>query len=488
MLFTDTLFLPFLLAVFLLWLPWGASGRKLVLIAASLVFYACWDVRFLAPLALVWLVLHLSAFLLRPEAAPSVRRRWLTAGIVLLVGQLFVHKYFDFFLASLRPLWGGEAQPGPALRLILPVGISFYTFQAISYLVDAYRGKLSPSRSPLDTALYASFFPLLFAGPIEKGSRWLPQIAAHHPLRWENVRQAMERMLLGYLLKVAVADPIAPFAADIFARAGGANSGELAAGALLYSLQIFTDFAGYSLIARGVARLFGYEVINNFEQPYFSRSFSEFWRRWHISLSTWIWEYLFNPLMSVTLRRVGRLGLPTVEKEMRIAYPLAVIATMLLCGLWHGAGWTFVVWGGLHGFFLAFERVAIFGNRPVRKWPRLSNAGDLARALGAGTFVFALCTLAWVVFRADSLGDAVVYLQRLFTAGGWVVQKKTLLLLGVGIGVTLLVTAVEYRRRDEWVFSAVPGWARGAAWAAAVLVVIVLGGAGGKVPFIYFQF
>ncbi len=489
MFFSQAVFLPFLLAIFLLWLPWRAAGRKLVLLLASLIFYASWDVRFPALLAAVWLVVLVVPPALQRTTDETAKRRLQAAGVAALLLLLFVFKYFGFFLDSLRPLLGntGARSATGALRLIMPVGISFYVFQAISYVVDSARGKVEASRSVLDTALYVAFFPLLLAGPIEKGARWLPQLQRYQPLRLANLRDGAERMLLGYLLKVGIADPVAPFCNDIFARAATAGQGELWAGAFGYSLQILTDFAGYSLIARGVAKLFGYEVINNFEQPYFARSFSEFWRRWHISLSAWIWEYLFSPLISFFLRRVGRWNLATVEREMRIAYPCAALSTMLLCGLWHGAGWTYVVWGGLHGLFLTFERLFIFGKRPLAMRPRLRGPRDRARALLAGGLVFLLATLAWIVFRAPTLAEAGTYLTRLFTATGWIVQAKALLILAVGFVCAIVVETTAHRRRDEWVFRSTGRW-RGLAYAAAVLYIVVFGGSSGKVPFIYFQF
>lgn len=347
MLFSQALFLPFLLLTFLLWLPWGATGRKSVLVIMSLVFYGAWDLRFLALLGVVWFVVFTVPLAAKRAGSEAAAARWTRGGVTVLLLLLLVFKYYDFFLGSLTG----------SLRILLPVGISFYTFQAVSYLVDASRGKMDPSTSPLDTAVYVTFFPLLLAGPIEKGAHFLPQVQAAPVLKWSNLRDGIERMLLGYLLKVGVADTLAPQVNDVFGRAASASSGELWFGAVAYSLQILTDFAGYSLIARGVASCFGYDIIRNFEQPYFSRSFSEFWRRWHISLSTWIWDYLFNPLMFKYLRLVGRLNL-SAKQDMKIAYPLAAITTMLLCGLWHGAGMTYVVWGGLHG--VAYAAAVIY--------------------------------------------------------------------------------------------------------------------------------
>jgi len=489
MLFSQAIYLPFLFFTFLLWLPLRAVGRKIVLLSASIVFYGSWDLRFLILLAVVWVVVLMVPPAIARSSSEKTKSRLFAAGIGTLLVLLLVFKYFGFFLDSCGPLLrlAGLSVAEGAFRIIVPVGISFYVFQAISYLVDCRRDRLQPSQSLLDTSLYVSFFPLLLAGPIERGAHWMPQIQAHQPFRLANLRDGFERLLLGYVLKVGVADPLAPFCNDVFARVSSAGAGELWAGALAYSVQILADFAGYSLIARGSASLFGYEVVSNFQQPYFSRSFSEFWRRWHISLSTWIWEYLFNPMISACLRLVGRFNLNTVEQEMRVAYPCAAVATMALCGLWHGAGWTYVIWGVVHGVFLSFERLFIFKNRPISMWPRLRRASDGARALVSAFLVFILVALSWVLFRAGDLAEARLYLVRLFTADGWVVQPKGLLTLSVGLVCLLIVESVAYRQRDEWVFRAAGRW-RGGAYAAAALFLIMFGGGGGKVPFIYFQF
>jgi alginate O-acetyltransferase complex protein AlgI len=490
MTFTSAAFLPFLLLTYLLWLPAGRTGRKWVLLAASLVFYGAWDPRFLALLAAVWGVVFALPPAIERAADPRARRRWTTLGITVLVGLLVVFKYLGFLARTAEGLARACGLPAHdvAVQVLLPVGISFYTFQAIGYLLDVHWGRTPASRSALDTALYVGFFPLVLSGPIERAGRWLPQLAAYQPFRLDRLRDGVERLLLGTLLKVGVADPLAPFCNDLFARAGSAGSGELLAGAYAYALQILADFAGYSLMARGVAALFGYEVVNNFEQPYFARSFTEFWRRWHISLSSWISDYLFAPATSSVLRRVARLRLPTVEAEMRLAYPLVTVPVMLLVGLWHGAGFPYIVWGGLHGLFLSFERVVVFGKKAVAKRPRIRNAGDALRAGLAMVLVFHLLTLTWVFFRADSLGGAWLYLSRLFTAGGWSVQRKLVGLLALSALVTFAVQAVEYRRRDEWVFRGIPWGLRGLAYAGVVVYCVLIGGSGGKVPFIYFQF
>lgn len=490
MTFTSSVFLPFLLLTFLLWLPAGRTGRKLVLIASSLLFYGAWDLRFLALLGAVWLVVFAVPQAMSRTTDRGGQRRLLTVGITVLVALLVFFKYLGFFAQVAESLARacGFAAGDATVRILLPVGISFYTFQAISYLMDVYWGRIPASRSVPDTALYVCFFPLVLAGPIERGARWLPQLERYHPVRLEHLRVGFERMLLGYLLKVGIADPIAPFCNDVFARAGSAGSGELLFGVYAYSLQIMTDFAGYSLIARGIARCFGYEVAPNFEQPYFSRSFTEFWRRWHMSLSSWIFEYVFNPFMSALLRRIGRLRLPSVDAEMRFAYPLTAIPVMLLVGLWHGAGFHYIVWGGLHGVFLSFERLVVFGKKSIGKRMRIRNAGDALRAGLAMLLVFHLTSLAWIFFRVDSLGGAIGYLTRLFTAGGWTVPRARVVLLAISAIVTLGIQAIEYRRQGDDVFRGLPRVLRGLAYGGAVVYCLLMGGSGGKVPFIYFQF
>jgi len=490
MLFSQAVFLPFLLATFLLWLPWRATGRKAVLLLASLVFYASWDVRFPALLGATWLIVFIVPPAVQRASDEAAKRRIQTAGIAGLLLLLFFFKYFGFFVDSTRPLLrlaGLPTAPG-ALRIILPVGISFYVFQAISYLIDCRRGRLAPSRSWLDTALYVAFFPLLLAGPIEKGARWMSQLQRYQPLRFDNLRDGVERMLLGYVLKVGIADPLAPFCNDIFGRVATAGSGELWAGAFAYSLQIFTDFAGYSLIARGTAKLFGYEVIHNFEQPYFSRSFSEFWRRWHISLSTWIWDYVFNPLMSALLRRIARWDLLTVRQEMRIAYPVAAMTTMLLCGLWHGAGFTYLVWGGLHGLCLTGERLLVYRGRTIPMRARLRGAGDVARFLVGLASTQALVALAWLFFRAASLEQVRYFVTHIVHWQGSDLAGRFAVMILVYAAMLLTLDLLEYRTRSEvYLLRLRP--AMTAAVCMALLVVVGLYMATTKpLPFVYFQF
>lgn len=476
------------MVTFLLWLPFGKTGRKMVLVAASLFFYVSWDIRFLGILAFVWAVIFYI-----PRRISSTERfaaaRWKTLGVALLLTVLFLFKYFDFFLGSLLSLLSIDPASGHAvsLKLIVPLGLSFYTFVSISYILDVHSRKVEASKSLLDNALFVSFFPLILAGPIEKGSHWMPQVREFQPFKLENVRDAFERMLLGYLLKVAVADPLVPLCDDVFNRCGSAGSGELAAAGVGYSLLILADFAGYSLIARGTAKLFGYDIVRNFEQPYFSRSFSEFWRRWHISLSTWIWSYVFHPLMNRILRFLQPLGFRTTHTEVSASYAVSVLLTMLLCGLWHGAGFTFVVWGGLHGVFLVIERLLVYGRKPISTRKRIRGFKGMLQAGVSWVVVFSLVTLAWIVFRSPDISSAMTYLTRMLTAGGWTMPVKLLTRVVLAAGILLVIEGISYRKGSEWLFRH-RGRSISGLFVLAFSVIIMLGGFGGAAPFIYLQF
>ena len=476
-------FFVFLVVTFLAWLPFGKTGRKVVLLAASVIFYGVWSIWFLAALAFVWFVVLVVPPMIERAGAGRGRRLLTAVGVGLLLLALAGLKYAGAFAASAQL----RSSQDLLARLILPVGMSFYTFQAISYLIDTYRGVLVPSRNLLDTALYVVFFPFLLAGPIQKAAAWLPQVEAAHPFRWQNLHDGAERMLLGYLLKTGIANPVAPLVGQVFGSVASTGSGMLWAGMLLYSLQILADFAGYSLIVRGVAICFGYEVAANFEQPYFARSFSEFWRRWHISLSTWLQVYLFNPLFRTLAGRLGRRHGGATDDDLQVAYGAAAILTMLLAGAWHGAGWTFVVWGLYHGVALAVERFH-YGNRAIPKRVRFKGVAKSLGAIAQMVGIFLLVSLGWVVFRSDSLPLAWLYLRRMVEPANLRVAPEFVYWLVGGFAVLLLIEVIQYRRRDEWAFRSLPVPVRSALYAAIVVHTLLFAGRTGDVAFIYARF
>ncbi len=391
MLFVELRFLPFFALVFAVhWALRAHGARKVWLLAASYVFYGAWDARFLALiLASTLLDGFAGARIHAARGRRSVQRRWLALSLVGNLGVLGFYKYWDFFAESAAHFsaWLGLPLSLPVLHLILPVGISFYTFQTLSYSLDIYRGELTPARSPLDLALFVAFFPQLVAGPIVLAREFLPQLTEDRRFaRDVRVRQALVLFLLGFVKKSCIADQVAPLADTVFAAPSAVSTADAWIGLCAFVAQIYGDFSGYSDMAIACALLLGYRLPQNFAHPYLSRSVGEFWTRWHITLGRWFRDYLYIPLG-------GNRG-----SALRTRCNL--MATMAVSGLWHGASWTMVVWGVFHGTFLVLER------SPALAWIR-----RLPAALGA-LYATGIWALSMAFFRADSLGAATALLGR----------------------------------------------------------------------------
>jgi D-alanyl-lipoteichoic acid acyltransferase DltB (MBOAT superfamily) len=361
------------------------------------------------------------------------------------------------------PLEGFGFEPNPALLSVaLPVGISFYTFQTLSYTIDVFRSRIEPERHILTFALFVAFFPQLVAGPIERAERLLPQLRRLERPHKKDLVEGARLIGRGLFRKVAIADGVAPIVEQIFSDPGSHRSAALAVGAVAFAVQIYGDFAGYTDIARGTASLFGVSLVENFREPYAAKSFSEFWRRWHISLSEWLRDYLYIPLGG------NRLG--------RMATARNLMITMLLGGLWHGAAWTFVLWGGLHGAFLMVERYLPAPLAPARR----------TSILWAPVVAF-FVTLAWIPFRANSWSNLTDYLSALLTDSG----TAGLVASDVAIFLFALVaTGVIDFFRSRGVVNPLAEWApaaRGFAYGTAIVIATVLS-AGSVQTFIYFQF
>jgi alginate O-acetyltransferase complex protein AlgI len=490
MLFTSFIFYLFLVAVFgaYLLLP-GRRSRAVLLLAASYAFYCYWNWRFAWLLVVVTGVDFAVGRALARIGTRPARVRLVLASCLTDLGLLGVFKYFNFFAdtSSAAASSLGMRLDFAHLHLILPLGISFYTLKSLSYVIDVYRRRIPAARSFLDYGLFVSFFPNLMAGPIDRAGSLLPQFARlSRPAR----RQAAEGLVLislGLFKKVLIGDAAGRIVDEVFGQPHLYKSPELLAALVLFSIQIYADFAGYSDIARGVARLFGVELMRNFEQPYLSRSFSEFWRRWHISLSAWIWDYLFNPILSGLLRRIARWNL-TVRQEMNIAYPIAVVATMLLCGLWHGAGITFIVWGGLHGLFLAGERLFVYRGRAISKRAHPHGAGGFARLAMTLASTQLLVLFAWLFFRADSLAQAEYFLEQFVNWSGSELSVRFALIVASFGGVMLLLDLIAYfTESDLFLLRLKPAAAAGVC-VGAVLVVALYLATSRSLPFVYFRF
>jgi D-alanyl-lipoteichoic acid acyltransferase DltB (MBOAT superfamily) len=464
-LFNSASFIGFFAAVCALY--WALvrfrRAQNALLLVASYVFYGAWDWRFLGLIALSTVVDYACGRGIE-RSGDAGRRRLLVVSVATNLGILATFKYFDFFAASLQGLAGslGFGLDAVTLDVVLPVGISFYTFQTLSYTIDVYRGRLPAARDPLDFALFVAFFPQLVAGPIERAGRLLPQLARPRRFSAERLHSGLTLMTWGFFKKVVVADNAGRIADTVFGHAEAFQGLDLVLGVLAFSVQIYGDFSGYSDIARGTAKLLGFDLSVNFRLPYFSRSPREFWRRWHVSLSQWLRDYLFVPLGG---SRGGR---------WQTARNLAI--TMLLGGLWHGAAWTFVAWGAYHAALLVLFRAI-----PDRSGP---SQPLVAAAEGLGTF--ALVCVGWAIFRAESF-DQLVYIGShvgLATSGLTGRFAWDLLFFAMPL---LLVEGWQQRTRDLLAPLRAPLPTQ-VAFHGFLLTWIVVFGSREPVEFIYFQF
>jgi len=400
MLFNSFIFFIFLAVVLPLyyWLP--RKLRNPLLLVSSYVFYGYWDYRFTSLLALSTIIDFFVGQKLHASSDPKTRKRWLLLSMFSNLGILGVFKYYGFFVSSFAPLaaiFGGNLDY-LHLNIILPVGISFYTFQTMSYTIDIYRKRLEPTRNFIDFAVFVSFFPQLVAGPIERASNLLPQIAKTPLPSREQIEKGIVLIATGLFKKVMIGDTSGRMVDHIFTQPDIYKSPELLAALVLFSIQIYADFSGYSSIARGTAKLLGIELMKNFEQPYLSRNITEFWRRWHISLSSWLRDYLY-------------ISLGGNRKGVNRTY-INLMITMLLGGLWHGASWNFVIWGGLHGVYLAVHKL-ILGNKKVSDHYQYTGLWSFVKFLFNISLTFVLVLFTWLFFRATDFHTASVFISKM---------------------------------------------------------------------------
>lgn len=479
MLFNSLTFAAFCVCFFPVYFLLPLRGQHAWTLAASYFFYAWWDWRFLSLLFASTLFTYLVNIRLGNCSEQKDRRFWLVFGISANLAILFVFKYFNFFVSSAGALLQqlGFSDSTSTLSIVLPIGISFYTFHAINYQIDTYRGKIGVERSLLRYAVYIALWPQLVAGPIVRAARLLPQLRTRKKFRWANFSIGMELVVIGFFLKVVLADNLGPVANLAFAQHEALSAISLFCGAIFFSFQIYGDFAGYSMIAIGFGRIMGLNLGINFRRPYMSSSFSEFWTRWHISLSSWLRDYLY---ISLGGNRGGKF------KEYR-----NLMATMVLGGLWHGANWTFVMWGAMHGAMLILQRMlgGLFRSRN-----REGQVGGSPLTAGVSKtlaiiLVFTSVTLAWIPFRADNFSDALGFLRGLF-GPDWdpsSLNNKVLTLLGSFL--ILIVVACEIFREFSPLYQR---YRRQRMLRAAVITMIaavipLLGNFHGA-SFIYFQF
>lgn len=396
MLFNSFTFAWFFLIFYSIYLLLRSSykSQNVLLLVASYVFYGWWDWRFLFLIALSTIVDFVVGQRIH-RSSGSRRYHWLLVSLLVNLGLLFVFKYFDFFAESFAPLWEslGMSADSITLRLILPVGISFYTFQTLSYSIDIYKGKLTPTNSLLDFAVFVSFFPQLVAGPIERASRFLPQVCSPRTITSSKVHAGLWLILLGFFKKTVLADNLGVIADSVYGNHQAFGTADHLIATVAFMFQIYGDFSGYTDIARGLSKLLGVELAENFRLPYFATSPSDFWSRWHISLSTWLRDYLYIPLGG------NRGSQFTTFRNL--------LLTMLLGGLWHGAAWNFVLWGVFHGAILIVYRLITKKPTEVDAANSNSSSEPVLGGLLAWLVMTCLTLFGWMLFRATSLSQVV---------------------------------------------------------------------------------
>jgi len=407
------LFLPIVFALYWFVANKSLRAQNVLIVASSYVFYGWWDWRFLSLIIFSTIVDYTVGRKLKHEKSQTKRKALLWTSIMVNLGFLGFFKYYNFFHDNFVTAFSffGQEIPANTLNIILPVGISFYTFQTLSYTIDVYRKKLEPTTDFIAFSAFVSFFPQLVAGPIERATNLLPQFFARRSFDYASAVDGLRQILWGLFKKIVIADNSARIANEIFNNSGEYSGSTLLLGALFFTFQIYGDFSGYSDIAIGTARLFGFDLRQNFAFPYFSRDIAEFWRRWHISLSTWFRDYLYIPLG-------GSRG--STWMKVRNTFIIFIVS-----GFWHGANWTFIVWGALNALYflpLLLLKKNRLNTNAVAQGSMLPNAKEFLQ-IGV---TFGLTVLAWIFFRAESMNHALAYLSEIFSSSLLSVPKPDL--------------------------------------------------------------
>ncbi len=409
MLFNSISFAVFLPIVF--FIHWfftkSVRSQNILLLLSSYFFYSCWDWRFLFLL----LFSTLLDYFIGLKMSESIhKKKWFWLSIIVNLGFLGIFKYYNFFTESFAKLvssFGFNSHPS-TLNLILPIGISFYTFHGLSYVIDIYKNRIKPEKNFVDYALFVSFFPLLVAGPIERATHLLPQLKSQRIFDYSKAVDGMRQILWGLFKKIVIADNCAELANSIFNNSSTFSGSTLFFGAVFFSFQIYGDFSGYSDIALGSARLFGVELLQNFSYPYFSRDIAEFWRRWHISLSSWFKDYVYIPLGGSRV---------TTSKKIR-----NIFVIFILSGFWHGANWTFIIWGLLNALFI-IPSIILTTNRTNFEIVAKGKSFPTLKEFSSILITFILTTFIWIFFRSESLEFALNYISKIFSSSFFTVPK-----------------------------------------------------------------
>ncbi|MBO9585983.1 MAG: MBOAT family protein [Flavobacterium sp.] len=468
------IFLP--IVFFLYWFVFNKtkSTQNALLIVASYYFYSCWDWRFLFLLVFSTFLDYFTGIQIEKSDSEKKRKFWFWLSVLVNLGFLGIFKYYNFFATSFAEMFtsfGFKVNPF-LLNVILPVGISFYTFHGLSYVIDIYYKRIKAEYNFIDYSLFVSYFPLLVAGPIERATHLLPELKEKREFNLEKAKEGVYQIVWGLVKKVVIADTCAVYANAIFDHYSSMNSFSLILGAIYFAFQIYGDFSGYSDIALGVSKLFGLDLLRNFNYPYFSRDIAEFWRRWHISLSSWFRDYLYIPLG-------GSKG--GLWMKIRNTFIIFIVS-----GFWHGANWTYIVWGFINAVYF-LPLLLSNSNRNNMDSITLKWNFDSVKVLFSILTTFLLTCVAWVFFRARTITDAVLYLKRIFTNGEFSSQYldnerynyELLLMIG-------LFVLVEWNNKTK--VEPISGKRSMLKMALAIIAIIAFGTYSDYKEFIYFQF
>lgn len=465
--FDFLVFHPIVAIIYYLLQSISVKGGRWWLLLANYYFYLNLNPKMGVLLAAITLLTYTCGLAL--ERIQEQKKVVLTVCLMLVFSSLFIFKYLNFInntIASILTVYGLHWNV-PCLKLVLPIGISFFTFQTAGYIIDVYRGTLKAEQSIITYALFVSFFPVILAGPIQKATVLIPQLKERHPIAYDNVITGLKMMLWGYFMKLCVADRLGTYVDSIFNNMQNHNGTSISIASIFYTFQIYGDFAGYSLTALGCAKVMGFNLPENFHRPYFSTSIKEFWKRWHIALSSWFMEYLYFPLGGSRVK-YGR-------------YLLNLMIVFLISGLWHGSAWTFVLWGTLHGLYQVTEAInkKLAGESPYNhQWPKPLKM----------LFVFFLVNMAWIFFRANTINDAFTAITKIFTDYGYPFLSPMAMLFGVFSCCILIIKdyvdefnpSLKFIDSDNKMVSSIT--------CAILAIYVILFGVLDSSQFIYFQF
>ncbi len=482
MLFNSIQFLEFFIIVFTIFYVVPHKLRWVVLLTASGYFYSILKLEYLLFLYIPIVIVYFISLKIVETNSVKIKRSLFFIGVISSTLLLFIFKYLDLIINTLYSTF--NIPDYIPLGFILPVGISFYTFKLLSYLIDIYFERIKPENHFGIFALYISFFPQLLAGPIDRAGNFIPQLKKKIKFDSERIFSGINLFVWGFFKKVVVSNRLALFADQVFAAPSEQSGINLLFGLYFYSFQIYCDFSGYSDMAIGISRILGYTSMDNFNFPYFSKNLTQFWNRWHISLSTWLRDYLFLPISYSVLRKIKTPKIGGIKVEA-VAYTGGITITMFLGGLWHGASWTFVIWGFLHGFYLSFSHLTKKLRKKIRTKTKIKKIPLIYNFISI-FLTFHFVTLAWAFFRSPSFGSAITYLKRIGLSQSDSGNIHLLFTLSFVI-ILIIIELFMYNKEKLKFLSKIPFELKLAGYAFFIIFIIIFS-VDNTNEFIYFQF